>query len=153
MRTVVTYLDKNKNRTTKENAWTVMTQVFNDSATPLRTVSSAGEAQIRAMHGDTDRPSLCLREESGGKTHSFSKTLVKVGRDTLCDIVFDQKDDKKKIDKVHATFELRMGIWHVIDQSKAGLWLNGQKLIPNVPTAIKQNDTIDLGQKRKLLVV
>ena len=31
MRTVVTYLDENKNRTSKEKAWTIMTQIFNDA--------------------------------------------------------------------------------------------------------------------------
>lgn len=152
MRTVVTYLDKEKNRTTKENAWTVVTQVFQDSATPLRTVSSAGEAQIRALHGNGDRPSLCLREETSGKTVRFSKTLLRVGRDASCDLVFDQKEDKKKIDKVHAVFELRQGVWHVMDQSRSGVWINGNRIAANTPTAVHPGDRVELGQRRTLRI-
>lgn len=152
MRTVVTYLDQAKNRTTREKAWTVMTQVFNDAGNLQRTGYSAGEAQLKAG-GPAADAALCLLDETSGQKLCFRKTYVKAGRDAGCDIVFDQKEDKKKIDKVHACFELRQEVWHVLDQSKTGVWLNGQRIAPNVPTAVKAGDLIDLGRRRALRVL
>ena len=78
------------------------------------------------------------------------KPLVKVGRDEGCDIVCARKEDKKKIDKVHAAFELRQGVWHVMDLSKTGVRVNGKKIAPNIPYALKSGDVIELGGRRKL---
>ena len=86
MRTVTTYLDKNKNRTTKENAWTVMTQVFNDAGNLQRTGYSIGEAQARAAKPkEGDARTLRLRDVESGEVRSFTKNVVKVGRDEGCD--------------------------------------------------------------------
>lgn len=152
MRTVVTYFDKENKRTTKENAWTVMTQVFNDAGNLQRTGYSIGEAQEKASQRSNVAAQLVLREELSGEVFRFSNPLLKAGRDTNCDIVFGQKEDKKKIDKVHASFELRQGKWHVMDLSKAGTWLNEQRLKQNVPTEIKKGDIINLGNTRMLHV-
>ena len=95
---------------------------------------------------------LCLREETSGKTVRFSKTLLRVGRDASCDLVFDQKEDKKKIDKVHAVFELRQGVWHVMDQSRSGVWINGNRIAANTPTAVHPGDRVELGQRRTLRI-
>ena len=148
MRTVVTYFDKEAKRTTKENAWTVMTQVFNDAGNLQRTGYSIGEAQEKASQRSNVAAQLVLREGLSGEVFRFSKPLLKAGRDTNCDIVFGQK----KIDKVHALFELRQGKWHVMDLSKAGTWLNEQRLKQNVPAEIKKGDIINLGNTRMLHV-
>lgn len=153
MRTVVTYLDKNKNRTTKENAWTVMTQVYNDAGNLQRTGYSLGEAQIQATAAANDALSLRLKDAESGETLRFTKTLVKVGRNETCDIVCSKKEDKKKIDKVHASFELRQGVWYVIDLSKSGTWVNGEKIVPGAPHQLKCGDVVDLGGRRKLELV
>ena len=150
MRTVITYLDKNKNRTNKENAWTVMTQVYNDAGNLQRTGYSLGEAQLRAAAAKDQSGALRLRDPESGEQFCFTKPLVKVGRDEGCDIVCAHKEDKKKIDKVHAAFELRQGVWHVMDLSKTGVSLNGGKIAPNTPCALKAGDVIELGGRRKL---
>ena len=69
--------------------------------------------------------------------------------DERCDMVISI-GEKKKIDKVHAAFELKMGKWNVIDQSKAGVWVNDVKLAPNSPKTLEEGDVIDLGQRFKL---
>ena len=154
MRTVTTYLDKNKNRTTKENAWTVMTQVFNDAGNLQRTGYSIGEAQARAAQPtEDDARTLRLRDVESGEVRSFTKNIVKLGRDEGCDIVCSKKEDKKKIDKIHASFELREGRWTVMDLSKSGVWVNGIRIPANTPQPVKQGDVIDLGQRRKLQLV
>lgn len=154
MRTVITYLDKNKNRTTKENAWTIMTQVFNDAGNLQRTGYSIGEAQARAAKPkEGDARALRLRDAESGEVRSFTKNVVKVGRDEGCDIVCSKKEDKKRIDKVHASFELREGRWMVMDLSKTGVWINGTRIPANAPQPVKQGDVIDLGQRRKLELV
>lgn len=150
MRTVVTYLDKNKNRTTKENAWTVMTQVYNDAGNLQRTGYSLGEAQIQASAAANEAMMLRLRDTESSELIRFSKSLVKVGRNDDCDIVFSKKEDKKKIDKVHAAFELRQGVWYVIDYSKAGTWVNSERISANIPHSLGSGDVIDFGGRRKL---
>ncbi len=153
MRTVVTYLDKDKNRTTKENAWTVMTQVFNDAGNLQRTGYSIGEAQTKASQAASSSNTLNLHDETAGKEYLFSKNVVRVGRDSGCDIVFDQKEDKKKIDKIHAVFELRQGVWHVMDLSKSGVWINGERVSPNAANRLQHNDVIDFGGRHSLIVL
>lgn len=152
MRTVVTYLDKGKKSTAKENAWTVMTQIFNDAGNLQRTGYSVGEAQAKAISSAEDKNVLSLKDETDGKSYNFTKTVVRLGRESACDVVFDQKEDKKKIDKVHAVFELRQGVWHVMDMSKSGVWVNGQKIAGGVPTAVRAGDSVELGQRRKLKI-
>ena len=152
MRTVTTYLDKSNNKTTKEKAWTIMTQVYNDAGNLQRTGYSAGEAQIKAAQATADTAALDIRDETDGKNWRFTKNIVRAGRDNACDIVFDQKEDKKKIDKIHAVFELRQNIWHVVDMSKTGIRLNGEKIPSGIPKALKAGDEVELGQRRKLRI-
>lgn len=151
MRTVVTYLDKEKNRTTKEKAWTVMTQIFNDAGNLQRTGYSIGEAQMKETRASTEKEGsgLRLKDLEEGKTHTFSKPMVKVGRDAVCDLVIDKKELKKKIDKVHAAFELREGRWHVISLSKLGVWVNGEKIPETSPRPLTPGDIVDLAQKQR----
>jgi hypothetical protein len=150
MRTVVTYLDKEKNRTTKEKAWTVMTQIFNDAGNLQRTGYSIGEAQRKETDTTADKDSnlLKLKDMDTEKIHVFNKPMVKAGRDESCDLVIDKKEAKKKIDKVHAVFELRQGSWHVIDRSKSGVWINGDRIPASIPRPIAPGDIIDLAQKQ-----
>lgn len=154
MRTVVTYLDENRDRTSKEKAWTIMTQIFNDAGNLQRTGYSIGEAQAKAQagHSSAAASALIICDETSGKEYRFNKPVVKAGRDSSCDMVFDQKEDKKKIDKIHAIFELRQGTWHVLDSSKVGVWINTQKIAPNTPVAVKAGDCIDLGRRRMLRI-
>ena len=154
MRTVVTYLDKEKNRTTKEKAWTVMTQIFNDAGNLQRTGYSIGEAQIRETNkADADNTNtLTLCDVENGAMLKLTKPMVKIGRDEMCDIVITKKEAKKKIDKVHAAFELRQGKWYVIDFSKTGVWLNGERIQSSVPRSVAPGDIIDLAQKQKFEV-
>jgi len=151
MRTVVTYLDKDKNRTTKEKAWTVMTQIFNDAGNLQRTGYSIGEAQTRETKKDDAGSTrfLSLRDSDNGELLKLTKPMIKAGRDESCDIVINKKEAKKKIDKVHAAFELRQGNWFVIDLSKTGVWLNGERIPALVPRPIVPGDVIDLAQKQK----
>ena len=53
MRTVVTYLDKNNKQVNKDEAWTVVTKVYNDAGNLQRTGYSLGEAQKKAAAGQT----------------------------------------------------------------------------------------------------
>lgn len=151
MRTISTYLDKNNQRTTKEKAWTIVTQVYNDAGNLQRTGYSKGAAQLAAESGKDDGMALKLQDCDTKEIKSFTKTLVKLGRDGACDLVIDLKSDKKKIDKVHVAFELRMGNWHVIDMSKGGVWVNDVKLAPNSPKALEKGDVINLAQKKKFV--
>lgn len=96
MRTVVTYLDKDKNRTTRENAWTVMTQVYNDAGNLQRTGYSFGEAQLQASAAANETTMLCLRDTESGELLRVRKNLVKIGRNEDCDIVCSQKEDKRR---------------------------------------------------------
>lgn len=152
MKTVTTYLDKDNNRTTKEKAWVVMTQVYNDAGNLQRTGYSKGALQLAAEAGPAASTSLCLKDTDNGEVRSFGGTLVKLGRDSCCQLVIDLKADKKKIDKIHAVFELRMGKWRVIDMSKGGVWVNDVKLAPNSPKALEKGDVIDLARKKKYIV-
>lgn len=148
MKTVSTYLDKNNQRCSKESAWTIMTQVYNDAGNLQRTGYSKGPAQLAAENkNSTGKLQLTLL--STGEVRCFEKNLVKLGRDERCDMVISI-GEKKKIDKVHAAFELKMGKWNVIDQSKAGVWVNDVKLAPNSPKTLEEGDVIDLGQRFKL---
>lgn len=153
MRTVCTYLDKNNQRTTKEKAWTIVTQVYNDAGNLQRTGYGKGPAQLAAEGVSDDGKLLKLQDADSGEVRIFVKPIVKLGRDSACDLVIDLKADKKKIDKVHATFELRMGKWHVMDMSKGGVWVNEVKIAANVPKELEKGDVIDLAQKKKYLFV
>ena len=51
---------------------------------------------------------------------------------------------------MHASFELRQGVWHVMALSKNGVSLNSEKIAPNTPCALKSGDVIELGGRRKL---
>lgn len=153
MKTVTTYLDKNNNRTTKEKAWVIMTQVYNDAGNLQRTGYSKGAAQIAAEAGQDDSKILKLKDLDTGEEKSFSSTMVKLGRDSSCQIVIDRKEDKKKIDKVHAAFELRMGKWHMIDMSKGGVWVNEIKLAANAPKALEKGDVVDLAHRKKYVLI
>lgn len=150
MRTVVTYLDKDKNRTTKEKAWLVMTQIFNDAGNLQRTGYEIGAAQIRETRkGEVGIKTLSLRDQEGGGTLRVAKPMVKLGRDKGCDIVIDRAEVKKKIDKVHAALELRMGQWYVIDLSKGGVWVNERRIPASSPQPLKPGDILDLGGRQK----
>lgn len=152
MRTVTIYLDKNEKQTTKEKAWTVVTKVYNDAGNLQRTGYTLGEAQLRAAAPAAGgAEGLTLRDGDTGEKRSFNKNIVKLGRDSACDLVLDLKSDKKKIDKVHATFERREGKWYVIDNSKAGVWVNGQRISSGAPHGLAPDDEIDLAQRKKYI--
>jgi len=153
MKTVYTYLDKDSQRTTKEKAWTIVTQVYNDAGNLQRTGYSKGAAQQVCKNKNHDNNALKLQDCESKEIKLFSKTFVKLGRDGSCDMIINLKTDKKKIDKIHATFELRMGKWHIIDVSKSGLWVNDVKLAPNSPKALEKGDVISLAQKKKFLFI
>lgn len=153
MRTVVTYLDKDKNRTTKENAWIVVTQVYNDAGNLQRTGYSFGEAQLQASAAANEALMLCLRDTESGELLRIKKNSVKIGRNEDCDIVCSKKEDKKKIDKVHASFELRQGMWYVFDLSKAGTWVNGERIPSGAPHKLQSGDIIDLAGRRKFELI
>lgn len=153
MRLVHTYLDKNNQRTTKEKAWTIVIQAYNDAGNLQRTGYSKGAAQLAAESRHDDIAALRLQDHDSKEIKSFTKALVKLGRDSACDIVIDLKADKKKIDKFHAVFELRMGTWHIIDVSKGGVWLNEVKLVPNSPSVLKKGDVVCLAQKKKFVFI
>lgn len=54
------------------------------------------------------------------------------------------------IDKVHVAFELKMGKWHVISQSKSGVWVNDVKLVENSPKALETGDIIDVANRYRV---
>lgn len=150
MRTVVTYLDKNNNRVNKEDAWSVMTQVYNDAGNLERTGYSFGAAQIRA--NEKNAGGLSLADAETGKVYSFTQNYVKAGREAPCELIISIPE-KKKIDKLHAVFERREGTWFIIDRSKTGTRLNGEKLVPDKQTELKPGDEIDFAGKKKYTVV
>lgn len=152
MRTVTIYLDKNEKQTTREKAWTVVTKVYNDAGNLQRTGYTLGEAQLRAAAPAAGGAAgLTLRDGDTGEKRSFNKNIVKLGRDSACDLVLDLKSDKKKIDKVHATLERREGKWYVIDNSKTGVWVNGQRISSGAPHGLAPGDEIDLAQRKKYI--
>lgn len=146
MRTVVTYLDKNNKQVNKDEAWTVVTKVYNDAGNLQRTGYSIGDAQKNAAA--VSSVNLCLVDADSGKENSFTKKNIKAGRDTACDLVINIPE-KKKIDKIHAAFELREGQWYVIDMSKGGTSLNGAKLPSGAPQLLHSGDTIDFAGKKQ----
>ena len=141
MRTVTTYLDKSNNKTTKEKAWTIMTQVYNDAGNLQRTGYTLGEAQLKEKSGSGGSSALKVTSADNGKSEIFSKNIIKIGRDEKCDFIIGEKSEKK-IDKVHAMFESCQGKWFITDMSKSGTSLNGQKLTPNVPCELHAGDVI-----------
>ena len=150
MRTEIIYLDKENNRTVKEKAWTVVTRVYNDAGHLQRTGTNAGEAQVKAARaGRTAELKLTARET--GKTVTLTKNVVKAGRDGKCDLVIGSGSDKK-LEKVHAMFELRQGAWYVTDLSKTGTFLNGEKLAPNVPRELHAGDTVSFAGRAEYTV-
>ncbi|MCQ2558718.1 MAG: FHA domain-containing protein [Oscillospiraceae bacterium] len=146
MRTVVKYLDKNNKQVNKEEAWTVETKVYNDAGNLQRTGYSIGDAQKRANAASAAK--LILKDVESGKEYTFEKTNVKAGREAPCDLIIAVAE-KKKIDKVHAVFELRVGQWYVTDLSKGGTYLNGTKLANSVPNLLNSGDIIDFAGKKK----
>lgn len=146
MRTVVTYLDKNNKQVNKEEAWTVVTKVYNDAGNLQRTGYSVGEAQKNAK--DASRIALCLVDMDSGKESVFTKPLVKAGREAPCDLIITIPE-KKKIDKVHATFEYRENQWYIINMSKGGTSLNGTKLANGTPSLMHSGDIIDFAGKKQ----
>lgn len=147
MRTVTTYLDKNNKQVNKEEAWTVVTKVYNDAGNLQRTGYTIGEAQKKANAGQA--ANLRLADEDTGKEQLFTKTIVKAGREAPCDLILTIPE-KKKIDKVHAMFEYREGRWYITDLSKGGTSLNGEKLPGGKPRLLNSGDTIDFAGKKKL---
>lgn len=146
MRTVVTYLDKNNKQVNKDEAWTVVTKVYNDAGNLQRTGYSVGEAQKRANSAPAAQ--LHLTETDTGKEHSFSKNIVKAGRDEGCDLVI-AIPEKKKIEKIHAMFELNKNEWYITDMSKGKTSVNGVKLPGNIPQLLKEGDIIDFAGKKQ----
>lgn len=146
MRTVVTYLDKNNKQVNKEEAWTVVTKVYNDAGNLQRTGYSLGEAQKKATAGPS--ASLRLADMDTGKESVYTKTIVKAGRDAPCDLIINIPE-KKKIDKVHAMFEYRENQWYITDLSKGGTLLNGVKLAGGKPSQLHSGDIIDFAGRKK----
>lgn len=150
MRTETIYLDKENNRTTKEKAWTVTTRVYNDAGHLQRTGVNAGEAQIKAARaGRTVELKLTAAET--GKTVTLNRNVVKAGRDEKCDLVIGNGSDKK-LEKIHAMFELRQGAWFVTDLSKTGTFVNGERLAPNVPRELHTGDTVSFAGRAEYTV-
>ena len=146
MRTEVTYLDKNKKQVNKEEAWTVVTKIYNDAGNLQRTGYSIGEAQKKAGAGAS--AVLNLTDLDTGKENKFTKTVVKAGREAPCDLIISIPE-KKKIDKVHAMFEYREQQWYVMDMSKAGILINDVKLPGGRPCLLHSGDVIDFAGKKK----
>ena len=146
MRTVVTYLDKNNKQVNKDEAWTVVTKVYNDAGNLQRTGYTIGEAQKKATAGPS--ASLHLVDADSGKENVFTKSIVKAGRDAPCDLIISIPE-KKKIDKVHAMFEYRENQWYITDLSKGGTLLNGVKLSGGKPYLLHGEDIIDFAGKKK----
>lgn len=150
MRTEIIYLDKENNRTTKEKAWTVMTRVYNDAGNLQRTGYSRGEAQLKETQNSAGT-ALELKVRESGKTISFTKNIVKAGRDEKCDLVIGSRADKK-LEKIHAMFELRQGVWYVTDLSKTGTFLNGEKLSPNAARELHSGDTVSFAGRAEYIM-
>ena len=146
MRTVVTYLDKNNKQVNKDEAWTVVTKVYNDAGNLQRTGYTIGEAQKKATAAAS--ASLRLVDADSGKESIFTKSIVKAGRDAPCDLIISIPE-KKKIDKVHAMFECRENQWYITDLSKGGTFLNGVKMSGDKPYLLHSEDIIDFAGKKK----
>lgn len=146
MRTIVTYLDKDNKQVNKDEAWTVVTKVYNDAGNLQRTGYTIGEAQRKATAGPS--ATLHLTDTDSGKENVFSKTIVKAGREAPCDLIITIPE-KKKIDKVHAMFEYREQQWYITDLSKGGILLNGEKLNGGKPYLLHSADVIDFAGKKK----
>ena len=146
MRTEVTYLDKNKKQVNKEEAWTVVTKIYNDAGNLQRTGYSIGEAQKKAGAGAS--AVLNLTDLDTGKENTFAKTVVKAGREAPCDLIISIPE-KKKIDKVHAMFEYREQQWYVMDMSKSGVFINDARIPGGRPFLLHSGDVIDFAGKKK----
>lgn len=150
MRTTVTYLDKDNKQVNQNEAWTVVTRVYNDAGNLQRTGYTVGEAQKKAMAGSS--AALVLADMDSGKQTAFSGNIVKAGRDPACGLIIDAAD-KKKIDKIHARFEYREQKWYITDLSKAGTLLNGEKLPAGKAGLINSGDVIDFAGRKKYTVI
>ena len=145
MKETVTYLDKNNNRTSKDNAWTVMTQVYNDAGNLQRTGYTVGAAQLKVKQAQNSSTARSLIMAETGKREVLSKNIFKIGRDKKCDIIPETSD--KKIDKIHAMLELRQGQWYITDFSKTGVLVNGTKIMPGKPFELVPGSEISLAGK------
>lgn len=78
----------------------------------------------------------------------FNHELVTVGRDEECDI----KLESKCVSRKHARFYYEDSNWYIVDtNSTNGVWLNGNRLEPNVRYRLFDDDEIDVAHKEKLI--
>jgi hypothetical protein len=78
-----------------------------------------------------------------GKTDAFSESPVVLGTDPTCSVIFDGKWDKT-VSAKHATIEWREDSWWIVDHSREGVWIRGQKL--SAPRRLDPSTEIELGR-------
>ncbi|MDZ4676963.1 MAG: diguanylate cyclase [Oligoflexia bacterium] len=77
-----------------------------------------------------------------GKQWPLGKSEIIIGREPTCDIHLDEKSMSKK----HAKITIDGEQVNIIDlQSTNGTEVDSNKLVPHIPTLLKNNDTIKLG--------
>ena len=78
-----------------------------------------------------------------GKTAAFDESPVTLGTESTCSIRFDPTWDKT-VSPNHASIEHRDGAWWLVDQSREGCWIKGQRL--SSPRKLEPSTEIELGR-------
>jgi hypothetical protein len=113
---------------------------------------SAGQTIIQPRQGS--KTALTLRVKASGDTSKIgqlvivSKSPFTIGRDQ-CDLTL--KDPH--ISRRHAEIVMQGNVHQIVDLgSSNGVFIDGQQIPPNIPTPIKSNSQIGIGQSSQLVV-
>src|SRR6266851_8698541 len=86
-----------------------------------------------------------MRGEEKLSAREFSQPIIKIGRDQAqCTLVFDQKA-WPTVSRLHAELRLQAGRYHLVDHSRHGTFLDGQRI--SSATAVQTGSRIQFGQQ------
>lgn len=78
----------------------------------------------------------------------FTKSVVDIGRNKNCDIIFEQNG----ISRHHARLYFEESTWYIADVgSTNGVWLNETKLVPRTKYELFSDDVIDIAHKETII--
>lgn len=92
---------------------------------------------------------IILVDLQTGKTITFTKPIVRIGRQEDNDLVIP--DPENKVGRYHAQIEFKEGLFYIRDlRSVRGTLLNGKKIEGTEPVLLKNGDYLQFGKFRYL---
>ena len=95
---------------------------------------------------------LCLSGEFKGLNKPITASPLLIGRSEGCAVQFS--NDARGVSRLHCRFQYKNGVITVTDlNSSFGTFVNGNRLTPNVETALKKGDKIQIADSSREFII